>query len=88
MNDDHERPPDPIQHREREFDAIALVLASILATIVIGAIGYGIFNSSRMASTVPSLTAASPHPARSARPRPDPNIPDAQATTGASDQRR
>lgn len=90
MNDDHSlnrNPSAPIQHREREFDAMTLVLASLLAAIVIGAIGYGIFNSSKVVSTVPSLTAGTPNPALMTRPRPDPNAPAAQATTGATDRR-
>ena len=53
---------DPKERREREFDAITFLLAGVLSAIVLGAIGYGIFNSSRVATTIPSLTADSPVP--------------------------
>ncbi len=84
----NQKPYAPIQHKEREFDAMTLVLASLLAAIVIGAIGYGIFNSSKGVSTVPSLTAGTLNPALIARPRPNPDIPNARVTTGTSDERR
>ena len=38
------------QRRERGFDAITLILAGALAAIVVGAIGYGIVKSSKVAS--------------------------------------
>jgi len=39
--------------REREFDAITFVLAGVLSAIILGAVGYGISKSSRMASPLP-----------------------------------
>jgi len=50
---------DPDDRREREFDAITFVLASVLSAILLGAIGYGIVNSSQRATNVPALTAGS-----------------------------
>ncbi len=48
---------DPETRREREFDTITFVLAGVLGAIILGAVGYGIFNSYRGATTIPSLTA-------------------------------
>jgi hypothetical protein len=48
---------DPEQRREREFDTITFVLAGVLGVIILCAIGYGIFKSSRGATNIPSLTA-------------------------------
>jgi hypothetical protein len=48
---------DPEKRREREFDAITFVLAGVLSAIVLGAIGYGIFNSSQGRTAIPPLTA-------------------------------
>jgi hypothetical protein len=53
---------DPEERREREFDAITLVLAGVLSVIILGAIGYGILNSSRGTTTIPSLNAGSQIP--------------------------
>ena len=50
---------DPEKRREREFDAITFVLAGVLSAIVLGAVGYGIFKSSKGTTTFPSLTAGS-----------------------------
>ena len=47
---------DPEARREREFDTITFVLAAVLGAIILGAVGYGIFNSSR-GGAIPSLTA-------------------------------
>jgi hypothetical protein len=52
---------DPEERREREFDAITFVLAGVLSAIVLGAIGYGIVNSSRGTTAIP-LTAGSQIP--------------------------
>jgi hypothetical protein len=64
---------DPKQRREREFDTITFVLAGVLSAIVLGAIGYGIVNSSRGTTAIPSSTAGSQIP----RP------PEPQGTTGS-----
>jgi hypothetical protein len=53
---------DPERRREREFDTITFVLAGVLSAIVLGAVGYGIFNSSRGTATLPSSTAGSQIP--------------------------
>ena len=53
---------DPDQRREREFDTITFLLAGVLSAIVLGAIGYGIFNSSRGIANLPSMTAGSQIP--------------------------
>jgi len=43
--------------REREFDAITFLLAGVLSAIVLGAVGYGIFNSSKgVVATIPTRT--------------------------------
>jgi hypothetical protein len=44
---------DPRESREREFDAITFLLAAILAAVVIGAIGYGVYRSSEVATAIP-----------------------------------
>jgi hypothetical protein len=62
------------KRREREFDAITFVLAGVLSAILLGAIGYGIVNSSRGTTAIPSSTAGSQIP----RP-PEPP----QGTTGS-----
>jgi len=53
---------DPDKRREREFDAITFVLAGVLSAILLGAIGYGIVNSSQRATNVPALNAGSQVP--------------------------
>ena len=55
MDDDGKR-------REREFDAVTFLLAGVLSAIVIGALGYGVFKSSRIGTTVPPLAADTPAP--------------------------
>ena len=52
---------DPYKRREREFDTITFVLAGVLSAVVLGAVGYGIVNSSRGTATIP-LTAGSQVP--------------------------
>jgi hypothetical protein len=56
---------DPEERRERKFDAITFVLAGVLSAIVLGAVGYGIVNSSQRTATIPSVNAGSqvPNPA-------------------------
>jgi FlaG/FlaF family flagellin (archaellin) len=41
------------REREREFDAITFVLAAVLASVVLGAVGYGIYKSSKVATAIP-----------------------------------
>lgn len=52
-----ERNEDPvgldIERRERGFDIVTLVLAGLLALIILGALGYGVSNTSQVAETVP-----------------------------------
>jgi hypothetical protein len=49
--------PSESERREREFDMITFLLAGVLSAIVLGAVGYGIFNSSKGVTTnIPSLT--------------------------------
>jgi hypothetical protein len=50
---------DANQRAEREFDVITLVLAGVLAAIVLAAVGYGIFRSSEVATTIPFPTHSS-----------------------------
>jgi hypothetical protein len=59
---------DPEQRREREFDAITFALAGVLGAIVLGAIGYGIFNSSRTTTAIPALDAGAQMPFPPGRP--------------------
>jgi hypothetical protein len=60
------------ERKEREFDAITLLLAGVLSAIVLGAIGFGIAKSSKVATTIPAA------PISSGAPAPPPAI-----TTGA-----
>jgi len=59
---------DPDKRRERKFDTITFVLAGVLSAIVLGAVGYGIVNSSRGTANVPSLTAGPQTPGPPERP--------------------
>ena len=43
---------EPHEHRERDFDAITFLLAGVLSAIVLGAVGYGIYRSSRVATVI------------------------------------
>ena len=52
----------PEKRREREFDTITFVLAGVLSAIILGAVGYGIVNSSRWTTTVPSAQSQIPRP--------------------------
>ena len=81
--------PDPADHdswkrREREFDAVTFVLASILAAIILGAVGYGILNSSRGTTAIPSPTTGLQKPAQFAKPLPEQAPSVERATTGTS----
>jgi hypothetical protein len=44
---------DPDKDREKEFDAVTFVLAGVLSAIILGAIGYGVVKSSRIATPLP-----------------------------------
>ena len=46
-------PEDPGDRRERDFDLITFFLATVLAGIIIGAMSYGVVNSSRVATPLP-----------------------------------
>ena len=59
---------DPEQRRERDFDTITFILAGVLSAIVLGAVSYGILNSSKGTATLPSLTAGSQMPGPLERP--------------------
>ena len=85
------------QRKERGFDTITLLLAGALAAIVIGAVGYGIVKSSKVASVPvqtghyqPSRMASPPPAGQQAQETPaqDAQAQDAQVTTGASDARQ
>ena len=59
---------DPEDRREREFDTITFVMAAVLAAIILGAVGYGIFNSYRGATSIPPLNAGWQVPSAPERP--------------------
>ena len=85
--------PDPAasdlsRRREREFDMVTFVLASILAVIIVGAIGYGIFNTSRITTAIPSPTTGLQKPARFAKPLPEQTPPAEHASTGTTGSSR
>jgi hypothetical protein len=44
---------DPEKRRERNFDLITFLLAALLTGIILGAMGYGVVNSSRVAMPIP-----------------------------------
>jgi hypothetical protein len=67
---------DPNQ-REREFDVITFLLAGVLSVIVLGAVGYGILKSSRVATVVP------PPPIGLHMPVSADRLPSAPSTTGS-----
>ena len=87
MRTDHNpAKPHPTPRKDREFDALTFLLAGVLALIIVGAIGYGILNSAKVAKNVPSPTAGLQKPNLIARPLPGPTDPAERATTGASGQ--
>ena len=71
------------KYTERGYDILTWTLAGALALIVLGAVGYGIVNSSRLATKVPSLSEPQ-RAAPMALPRRDPRDPD---TTGSGSGR-
>ena len=62
---------DPNDRREREFDAITFLLAGVLSAVVLGAVGYGIVKSSRVATVIPA-PAIGLMPVQAVRPPSDP----------------
>ena len=70
---------DPRHRWEREFDAITFLLAGVLTAVVLGAAGYGIYNSSKVSRTVPSPATGQQAPLRADRPPADAGA----ATTGS-----
>ena len=86
MNADAKPPPepDPAGTSERKYDIITLALAGALAIIVLGAIGYGIVNSSNVTTAIPTAAPAS----RSVGPTVAPEPASAPATTGSSSSGR
>jgi hypothetical protein len=44
---------DPDRRREHEFDLVTFLLAAVLAGIILAAMGYGVVNSSRVATPLP-----------------------------------
>jgi hypothetical protein len=70
---------DPNERREREFDAITFLLAGVLSAIVLGAVGYGIVKSSRVATVIPPPAPGLQSPVQATRPPSDQN----PTTTGS-----
>jgi hypothetical protein len=84
MNEHDEIPPldsEVNQRKEREFDLLTFVLAGALAAVVLIAIGYGIFNSSRLATAIPSPGRLH-HPFQTAAPLPQRSATTPTSTTG------
>ena len=82
---DNENPSrgEPAPYAERNYDLVTWTLAAALALFVLGAIGYGLANSSKLATSVPSLSGPA-RPAPTAVPRSDPQLSN---TTGSGAQR-
>lgn len=70
---------DPNKRRERTFDAIMFLLAGVLSAIVLGAVGYGISRSSKVATVIPPPAIGLQMPVQADGPPSGPNA----ATTGA-----
>lgn len=51
---------DPDERRERGYDAITVLLASVLFAVILGAIGFGLHNSSKLTRTIPTQATQSP----------------------------
>lgn len=62
------RNPDADRRAEHEFDVITFVLAGLLALIILSAVGYGIFGSTEVASTLPMLNKSSEIAGKAAMP--------------------
>ena len=70
---------DPNERRELGFDAITFLLAGVLSAIVLGAVGYGILKSSKVATILPPPAIGLQIPVQAERPPSDPNM----TTTGS-----
>jgi hypothetical protein len=46
--------------RDRDHDILTFILAGVLAAIVLGAIGYGVVNSSRVSTAIPAMRPSEP----------------------------
>ena len=62
----------PNERREWEFDGITFLLAGVLSAVVLGAVGYGIVKSSRVATVIPAPALGLQTPAQADRPPSDP----------------
>ena len=71
---------EPDERRERKFDAITLLLAGVLSAVVLGAVGYGIFKSSRVATVSPPPVLGLQMPMQAGRSQAAPNP---TSTTGS-----
>ena len=69
----------PNERREREFDAITFLLAGVLSAVILGAVGYGIAKSSRVATVIPPPAPGLQMPGQAVRPPSDPS----PTTTGS-----
>lgn len=67
------------ERKERGFDALTFLLAGVLSAIVIGAVGYGIFKSPKVATIVPPPDIGLQIPVQAKRPPSDPDM----TTTGS-----
>lgn len=67
------------ERKERGFDALTFLLAGVLSAIVVGAVGYGIFKSSKAVTIVPPPEIGLQIPTQAKRPSSDPNM----TTTGS-----
>jgi hypothetical protein len=45
---------------DRGYDTITFILAGVLTAIVLGAVGYGIVNSSRVTTAIPAMSPSLP----------------------------
>ena len=75
---------DPDERREREFDAVTFLLAGVLSAVVLGAVGYGIFRSSRVATVIPPPMLGLQMPVQADRPPSGPNPSITTTTTTGS----
>jgi hypothetical protein len=46
--------------RERNYNTVTFILAGVLAAIVLGAVSYGIVNSSRVTTAIPAMSPSVP----------------------------
>ena len=69
----------PDERREREFDAVTFLLAGVLSAVVLGAVGYGIHKSAKVATVIPPPAPGLQMPVQAGHPPPDPS----PTTTGS-----